>query len=203
MLISTARDLVAWNMALMSGKVVSKESLKLMITPYTLNDGEDTGYGFGISPGDLEGHTRIGHGGGINGFNSMLGYFPDDDLYVAVISNSNGVRSGQLARAIEMAALGIEETIADIAPSASDIARFSGTYVLEQVNLNAKIFEKDGFLYLQATGQPATKLLYQGKGEFRASFDTSVKIVFDPKSNRNLVLHQGGMKVKGIRKADE
>lgn len=202
-LISTAHDLIVWDQALMNGKVVSEDSLKQMTTPYTLSDGTDTGYGFGLGMRDLEGHRRIGHGGGINGFNSLLGYFPDDDLYVAVISNSQGVSAPEIARAITMAALGIENTFADLAPSPDDIERFSGMYVLGSTGLEAKIFEKGGFLFMQATDQSAIKLLYQGQGEFRASFDPAVKIIFDPDGGRDFVLHQGGKEIKGKRQPDE
>jgi len=206
MLIASAADLVRWNMALMNGEVVSAESLKLMTTPTILPDGTNTNYGFGLMMNDLEGHRRISHGGGIFGFNSTLVHYPDDDLYVAVIANG-GSSAGRLGEEISRAALDIELNIADLTPSADEIARFTGHYVIQNIELAARIFEKDGFVYLQATDQPAIRLLYQGRGEFRASFDPNVKVVFDaestePKADR-FILFQGGAQLPGIRQADD
>ena len=62
-------------------------------------------------------------------------------------------------------------------------------------------------MYAQATNQPDIKLLYQGDGEFRASFDTEVKIVFDITTTDgpcpSLQLFQGGAIRTASRKADE
>ena len=104
-LLSTARELILWQRALLGGKVVSEEFYELMTTPFMLHDGRETGYGMGLQLSKLKGHPEVGHGGGINGFNSMLSYYPDQDLSVAVISNSEGYSAGQLAATISRALL--------------------------------------------------------------------------------------------------
>lgn len=206
MIIANARDLVAWKMALVGGEVVSAESFGQMTTPNVLPSGDSTGYGFGLMMSDFEGHRTIGHGGGIFGFNSMLTYYPDDDLYVAVISNGR-VNSGKVAKDIAMAALGIEITVAELPVEAALIARLCGTYGLEQLEMELTVTAEDGAVFLQATNQPTVKLLYQGDGEFRASFDTNVKIVFDITTTDGpapaLQLFQGGAIMTATRKADE
>ena len=121
---SSASDLVKWNAALFGGKVLKPASWQAMIAPGRLNDGklsstampkvEGAGpseYGFALGIAKLEGHTRIGHGGGIFGFNSSLQEFPDDRVTVAVIANSIGpkVGVGQIAKRIERIALGLPE----------------------------------------------------------------------------------------------
>ncbi len=104
-LLSTAQDLVRWQQALVSGKVVSPDSYQLMTTPFMLNDGSETKYGFGLGLGVMDGHPVVQHGGGIFGFNSMLAYYPEEELSVAVISNSEAFPSGGLAARIARAAL--------------------------------------------------------------------------------------------------
>src|SRR5262249_32816213 len=47
-LISTAGDLVRWEQALVSGKVVKPESFTEMTTPFMLNNGRETEYGMGL-----------------------------------------------------------------------------------------------------------------------------------------------------------
>lgn len=122
---SSASDLVKWNAALFGGKVLKPDSWKAMIAPGRLNDGKlsstampkvdgagPSEYGFALGIAKLEGHTRIGHGGGIFGFNTSLQEFPDDRITVAVIANSIGpkVGVGQIAKRIERIALGLPET---------------------------------------------------------------------------------------------
>ncbi len=104
-ILSTAQELVQWQLALVGGEVVSPQSYELMTTPYVLNDGKETKYGFGLGLGAHAGQRAVRHGGGINGFNSMLAYYPEAQLSVAVISNSEACSAGSLAHAIAKALL--------------------------------------------------------------------------------------------------
>lgn len=107
-LCSTVGDLIAWQQALAGGEVVSAGSYEAMITPRALADGSPLTYGFGLGVGELEGHARISHGGGINGFVSMLARYPDDDLDVVVLTNTGGPVASKLAEQVARAALGLE-----------------------------------------------------------------------------------------------
>lgn len=97
---ASAGDLVRWQRALLAGKVVQPDSYEEMTTPFMLNDASETGYGFGLFMDEFEGYRRVQHGGGINGFNSILLYVPEMDLSVAVISNSESFRAASVAEAI-------------------------------------------------------------------------------------------------------
>jgi CubicO group peptidase (beta-lactamase class C family) len=198
-LISTAGDLVRWQIALISGGVVTAESYKLMTTPFTLSDGASTRYGFGLAVGDLDGKPVVDHGGGIFGFTSFLAYFPDDKLHVALIANSDAVSSDRIAREIARAALGIEKPpVHDLALDDSQRQPFIGQFKFADIPLEARIFEQDGQLMIQATNQPAFRLLCQGDREFRASFDTDVRFVFSEDFN-SFVLYQGGAELRADR----
>ncbi len=105
-LMATAGDLVRWMQALSAGRVVSPESFAEMTRGQIDTDGGGT-YGFGLAMREVEGHRGIGHGGGINGFNSMLTWYPDDDLIVATISNSGGYSAARLADGIARDLLGL------------------------------------------------------------------------------------------------
>ena len=103
-LISTARDLVRWQIALVSGQVVKPESYEEMTLPYMLADGHETAYGFGLGLKPMLDHPCVSHNGGIFGFNSALAYFPEPKLSLAVISNGEALNSDavlqELARAL-------------------------------------------------------------------------------------------------------
>lgn len=100
-LYSTVEDLYKWDQALHEGKILSAESRKLMFTPGLSN------YGYGIritdeAIGKSELKTRIiGHGGGINGFNSLLTRAVDKGQTVVILDNvGQGRRHGQITTSI-------------------------------------------------------------------------------------------------------
>lgn len=199
-IVSTAGDLVRWQMALSSGKVVSPESFARMCTPTVLPNGHDTRYGFGLRMPEWAGRRRVEHGGGIFGFNSMLFWLPDEDLHVAVISNGEALSSERLADAIAHAVLGIEPVVVkDERIPAELIERLSGDYAFAGIGMDAKVFEREGQLMLQGTGQGAFRILWQGGLEFRAEFDNEVRLVFAA-DGESLVIHQAGRKADGVRK---
>ncbi len=79
---STVGDLHRFALALLAGKLVSKESLQAMWKDYS---GEGYGYGFGIQEG-ANGKV-VGHSGGFDGINSRLDIYLDRRYIVAVLSN--------------------------------------------------------------------------------------------------------------------
>lgn len=99
---STCEDLCAWHGALLGGKVLSPESLKAMLTPVTLNDGqlptqpkrgggrEPVRYGFGIGLDLRDGKPSASHSGGIQGFASHLETLTDEGVTIAWVLNTDG-----------------------------------------------------------------------------------------------------------------
>ena len=199
-ILSTAGDLVRWQMALSSGKVVRPDAFERMCTPAVLPNGHDTGYGFGLRKDELAGRPRVWHGGGIFGFNSILFWLPGDDLHVAVLSNGEAFSSSKLADEIAYAVLGIElPAVKDEPLSEELIASLSGEYAFAGIGMEATLFERGGKLMMQGSGQPAFRILWQGGLEFRAEFDPDVRLVFAA-DGKSVVLHQRGRKAEGVRK---
>jgi CubicO group peptidase (beta-lactamase class C family) len=99
-LYSTTEDLLRWERALFGGKLLSAASLEKMTTPYK----EDYACGLGVR--NANGRKLIEHGGGIEGFNTFLGYYPEDKLTVVVLSNINGDAPGQIASRLAAVAHG-------------------------------------------------------------------------------------------------
>jgi D-alanyl-D-alanine carboxypeptidase len=81
---STVKDLVTWDAALASGKVVKPATLAQMWTPVRLNSGATYPYGFGWAVDERRGHHWVYHTG-ITG--TELSRFPDDGLTVVVLTN--------------------------------------------------------------------------------------------------------------------
>ena len=82
--LSTVKDLVAWEAALAAGKVLKPATLTEIWTPVRLNAGWTYPYGFGWIVDERRGHRMISHQG-ITG--TELSRFPDDGLTVVVLTN--------------------------------------------------------------------------------------------------------------------
>jgi CubicO group peptidase (beta-lactamase class C family) len=91
---STVVDLHRFAQALLSGKLVSKKSLKTLWTDYA-----DANYGYGFSLDKGPSGLVVGHGGGFAGINSNLDIFVDKGYIVAVMSNID-MGASPLARKI-------------------------------------------------------------------------------------------------------
>lgn len=101
-IVSTLGDLLKWDTALTSGKIVSAADYALMSSPGVLKDGDKTTYGMGLGLDPLLGHERVWHNGGSLGSFTMNGTYPKDHLDIIVFENST---AGDPAT-VERAALG-------------------------------------------------------------------------------------------------
>lgn len=86
-LMSTVDDMLKWQMALNKNLLLNKEQTKKAFSPYKLNDGELTEYGYGWHIKEIDGVQTREHGGSIFGFKSMAVYIPEKDIYVIGLSN--------------------------------------------------------------------------------------------------------------------
>jgi len=131
-IMSTVDDLYKWNRAVHSYKLVKKETLEMAHTPYKLADGKSTGYGYGWSLSELQGSPTIEHGGGINGYLTSSVYIPDEDVFVALFSNSNG-KAPEFS-ALKMAALAIGKPLkmTEMKLDEAALKEYQGIYVNEE-----------------------------------------------------------------------
>jgi len=108
-LMSTVLDMVKWDAALDTSRLLKEATWKQMWTNARLNNGgivPSYGMGFGLTP--YMGHRRVGHTGGIPGFASAFARFPDDKLTVIVLTNvaHKDLDIGQLTNEIASLYLG-------------------------------------------------------------------------------------------------
>jgi CubicO group peptidase (beta-lactamase class C family) len=84
---STVEDLFLWDQALYSNQLLSKGSLESMYTPNYAADGSGGEYSYGWQIGEFQGHRKVEHVGGINGFHAYLGRYLDDQVTIIFLSN--------------------------------------------------------------------------------------------------------------------
>jgi CubicO group peptidase (beta-lactamase class C family) len=190
-LLSTVDDLAVWSDAVFSGKLVKKEWLDKAFTPYRLKDGESSGYGYGWFIADFGGHRSIEHGGGINGFTTYEMTFPEDGLFLAILTNSAAPGRAPEPRAVKIAwiALGLPEPARKaVSLPAADLDRLAGVYEDSRHSL-ATVTREGGRTFLQQRGGAKNELLAASAREFFTRDDPA----------RILVVEDAAGHVTGLR----
>jgi CubicO group peptidase (beta-lactamase class C family) len=150
-LYSTTGDLLIWQRALYSGKVLKPESLKKMTTPFKNN----YAFGLGVRPGP-NGSEIFSHNGGIEGFNTHLAYVTADKLTVVVLANLNGPAADEIGDDLRKVAEGEQVTLisdrVQKALSLDALQRVSGHYATPE-GIVYTLSPKGDHLLSQGAGQ--------------------------------------------------
>lgn len=191
-LYSTTEDLLRWERGLFGGKVLSAASLQKMTTPFKQD------YAFGLGVHTAGGHKVIDHGGGIEGFNTHLAYYPEDKLTVIVLANLNGPAS-DIAGKLGAAALGqpvqLTSERKEIAVPRKVLEKYAGAYELKP-GFDLVVTLEGDQLMAQATGQPKFPMFAESETKFFLKVvDAQVEFAGD-----HLILHQGGQDMTARRK---
>jgi CubicO group peptidase (beta-lactamase class C family) len=145
-LYSTTVDLLKWERGLFGGKILSPASLNLMTKPVT------AGYGFGLFALTRYGNRVFYHSGDIDGFNTMLAYYPDEKLTGVVLGNMNSGAPEEIAEYLGRIALG-QHVITDkerktVLLEPANLADYVGAY-RTATGLTLVITDTGGHLSLQ------------------------------------------------------
>lgn len=171
-----------------------------MTTPTVIATGDTIPYGFGVDLETLEQHRVVAHGGSLAGFNSRMAYYPDADLSIAVLVNTNTPKAETVQDAVARGALGMDRVVpTDLPLTAEQRAQYVGTYDLGPVEV--RVFEDGERLILQPVGQAPARLLSQGEDVFLAEAGGGVRIEFRIEGGRatGLTLFQGSQQLDGER----
>lgn len=103
-LYSTVEDLYLWDQALYTNKLLSEPSKALMFKPYIPASGSSYAYGWGVGKAPI-GRTQdsvmvIEHGGGINGFNTLISRLPNEKHLIVLFSNAGGAPLGAMSQSL-------------------------------------------------------------------------------------------------------
>jgi D-alanyl-D-alanine carboxypeptidase len=95
---STVEDMYRWNEALaQNGKLLSADSLKQMFTEYPEATHEGQHYGYGVVISRLKfGRLLYYHGGGVEGFTSVIQRYPNDRACIVILSNLDSYKPWEL-----------------------------------------------------------------------------------------------------------
>ncbi len=203
---TTVGDLQKWVENFSSAEVGSKEIFDQMMTSYVLNNGDSTGYGFGLSIDEQRGLRRIHHGGADVAHRSQLAYYPEIDAGITTQSNHasfDGSIAFRLAEAFFADYMETEEWTEDSEESAFDPStydteafdEFVGRYALDARPDFILTFSREGeSFYTQATGQRRLEIAPTSDSTF-ALLGVPASVTFHRNADGEvdaLTLHQGG-----------
>lgn len=187
-IVSTPSDLIQFIEALFTGKLVNEKSLLNMTTMVD-------GYGMGMFQFPFGNRKAYGHTGGIDGFHSMLAYFPDDSVAIAYCSNGEVYGLNDIMLGALNIYYGIDyniPTFKTIALKSEDLDKYTGIYSSSQIPLKITITKDKNALVAQATGQPTFPLTATDTDKF--SFEQAGVIIEFDVSKQQMTLMQGGGK---------
>jgi len=185
-LVSNPTDLTFFIEQLFAGKIISSKSLSLM---KTMTDN----YGMGMFEFPYFEKKSYGHTGGIDGFQSVASYFPEEKLSIALTSNgisysNNNVLLCALScyfnRPFEL------PTFKNIEVSTETLNSYLGQYATTEIPLKISITKKENLLFAQATGQSAFPL--EATSDTLFKFEQAGVIIEFNSSKNQMTLKQGG-----------
>lgn len=192
--VSNPTDLTTFITNLFAFKLINEKSLEQL---KTIKDG----YGMGIFQVPFYDHKGFGHTGGIDGFVSVLAYFPDAQLSVALTSNGMIYENNNIIIAALSSYYGKSFTIPTfktIALTTEDLDKFLGEYSCSEFPLKITITKDNTKLIAQATGQSAFPLDAVDKDKFEF-LRAGIRLEFNPSVN-SMTLKQGGGSYTFIKK---
>jgi CubicO group peptidase (beta-lactamase class C family) len=208
---STLDDLLAWQRALVAAKPFSPASAALdhddfgsnrseIMHPALMFKDHGHGYGFGWGIQSQFGRRQFVHAGGINGFSVVVSFYPDDDLFIAVLANIQAAPVQKIARDLAALHFGIEETKPSLVLDAALLADYVGTYRL--ASGKPLHITQEGTRLFAETGDYARQELYATDDQTFAAklVDWKLRFAADGVEQAQSVLfHRDGQEISGTR----
>jgi len=165
-------------------------------------------YGLALALNHEDEHRSRGQHGSLLGYSGSLYEFPEDQLTVVVLTNTEGQNAYAIARTLARAVLHLPELpkrpevaplpkLDDVPISTADIDRLTGTFLLlagkvpanlhdsyAQFRRTYRVFNENGRLMIQPLGFGAERLLKQDDGTFAMRSSARTRIRFVIKSDR-------------------
>lgn len=148
--VSTPKDLIVFEEALLKGRIISEKSLALMM------GNPDSAYGLDIEKIPFNGKMSYGHSGDIKGHHSILFHFPADTMTIAVCLNGEGIPHYDVFYGIVSICLNEPYKIPSfktVKVPLTTLKAYAGSYSSAELPFKIKVTNKNGVLYAKAAGQ--------------------------------------------------
>lgn len=153
---------------------------------------QDNFGGMGLFPIPYFSKQGYGHRGGIDGFNSMLIYIPEDNISYAITSNGLNYNFTEMHATILNCIYGRQFDIPNFKKvhlKSSVLKNYEGIYTNSHFLTKVIISKKNSSLFVQVAGQPVLQLEAMSKHVFRFA-ENDLTIIFNT-MDKTIILIQG------------
>lgn len=185
-IVSTPSDLIRFAEALFNNKILLPESIAKM---NTIQDK----FGMGLFKIEYYNEFCYGHNGEIDGFTSVLRYFPDENMAFAITSNGLNYSLNSITVTMVNSLLNKHFDIPDFRsykPKSKELNQYLGVYSSDTFPVKLTVTKSGNQLHLQAPDDSVMNLQATAKEEFKYE-PAGITIVFDVKTNQ-MHISQGG-----------
>jgi len=159
---SNVKDMSQWARLMLGGgvfegkRLVSEKGFAEIVKKH-ISMGGNNDYGLGWMLNQWNGHQVVSHGGGIDGFNSLVALMPDQKLGIIILTNVSGsALPQQIQNTVFENIVGKPESTVAAGPAAPPQSEV-GKYALGALNIEVAF--KDGKLRATVPGQPEYELI--------------------------------------------
>lgn len=185
---STIGDLLKWDRALYTNKLVNDEDKKLIFSGVVTSNGKNTNYGFGwIVPEILKYGKRVNHSGGWAGYVTFIERHLDNDKTIIILQNNatpkTTIPTDEVRKILYNEKI-IVERLNPVNLSAEQLAVYTGTYKTPDFPMPIKVFVQNDALFAQAVaeGQKPFKLDAYENHIFKFD-EADIRMAFDLENN--------------------
>ncbi|MFO7977163.1 MAG: serine hydrolase [Bacteroidales bacterium] len=197
---TTANDMIRWGNNYFQPEVGDAEMLQKIFTPaFTTNDGDTINYTYGMMISEYKGMQLVSHSGGDIGYRTQFLVFPEHQVVVFAMFNTEIINTRSLVNAMADWYL---EDFQVITPAPERIAReadplllkkYEGTYRMDDGMELSFALEQDTF-WLMIPEAPKFELFSEKPNHFfLKAFEAQVTFIEDEQGEVNeIIWHQGG-----------
>lgn len=195
---STTNDLLKWDRAWETEKLVSKTMIDEAFSKAVLNNGSTANYGFGWAIGDIPGVGKlVNHTGGWPGYATFIEKELDNDKTIIVLTNQEPVLP--YTKAVRNILNGIIVAApTSISVDSTQLAAYRGEYEL-MPGFTLTVFTEGTSLFVQATGQSKAEIFPEKEDQFYLKIvEAKLKFIRDEKKSvKSVILYQNDQELEG------
>jgi CubicO group peptidase (beta-lactamase class C family) len=197
---STTGDLYKWFQSWQADRVIKKTSKEQALSP-VMNQ-----YGYGWHIDSIFGKRRIGHGGGIHGFNTNMASIPEDNATIILLNNAGNPFLDRITESIFAILYDkpyqFPEERTSAAMAADSLKQYTGVYDLsEQLIITVRM--EDGKLLGKPEGQEELQLHPQKETDTFYVEEVEADVVFNRNAAHEIIsmtLKQRGREMTGKKR---
>jgi CubicO group peptidase (beta-lactamase class C family) len=166
---STTEDLLLWDQALYTDRILSRASIDQMFAPFQeMRPGKSYASGWWVTR--KSGRLEIAHGGNLAGFITYMARYPQERVSIIVLSNNGRGSAGKISDVLSSIVFGAPYEIPkpSVAISLEPLAldKFVGEYVYQHPPGRFVITKESDRLFAQRNAEAKTEMFAQSQTKF-------------------------------------